>query len=91
MAVGFDGLALTVEPEDRATPSGGLDETQQQSDGGRFSGSIGAQEADHLAFGDFEVQVVKCGDIVVALGQTLGANGGGSHGNLLSSPNCTSV
>ena len=84
MAVGLDGLALAVEPEDRATPLRGLDEPQQQSDGGRLSGSVGAQEADHLALGDFEVEVVEGGDIAVALGQALCSYGGGSHAHLLS-------
>ena len=68
VAVGLDGLALAVEPKDPAPAFGGVDEPEEEADGGRLPGAVGAQVADHLSGGHLEVEVVKGGNIAVALG-----------------------
>jgi hypothetical protein len=80
MPVRLDGLALAVDPEDLASPLGGRDEPQNESDGGRLARPVGTQVSDDLALGDLEVEMVEGGDVAVTLGESLRPDGRGCSG-----------
>ncbi len=50
-------IALDVATQDRGTPRGRVEESEQQSDGGRLAGAVGAEEAEDLALVDRDVEI----------------------------------
>src|SRR5665213_3166902 len=84
--VGVDRMTLAVETEDGRTSSGGVDEPEQQPDGGRLARSIGPQVPEHLAGCGLEVEVGQHINPAVGLGQSLRVDCRW-HGEVLLVPN----
>jgi len=66
-------------PVDGGAAGGRLGQAEQQPDGGRFPGSVRAEEPGDAARGQLEGQVADRGDGAVPLGQRL--DGDGAHGS----------
>ena len=43
-----------------AVPAVGADEAEEQAEGRRLAGAVGAEESEHLAVGHVEGEVVEC-------------------------------
>src|SRR5271165_2280966 len=54
--VRFDGLTLTVEPEDLGPPLGRSDEPEQEANRRRLARAVRAEVTHDLTFGDLEIQ-----------------------------------
>src|SRR3972149_1705505 len=59
-----------IEPEDLGVAAGGVDEAEDERDGGRLAGSVRAQEAIDAAAPHLQVQVVQGEQPPVAFAQT---------------------
>ena len=77
--VRLDGLAVTVETEDRPAALGRLAQPEEKADRGRLARPIGPEITDDLALGNFEVEVIECHDLAVALCEAFGAYGRVRH------------
>ncbi len=66
-------LALAIEPEDLRPSARRAAQCEQQPDGGRLSGAVGPEEADHLARVDLEIEMVKGHDVAEALREAFSA------------------
>ncbi|GAA3087142.1 hypothetical protein GCM10010336_07120 [Streptomyces goshikiensis] len=64
-----------VDPGDDGLAAVGLEQGGQDAHGGGLAGAVGAEQAQHGAFGDIEVHAVQSPDITEGLDQTLGVNG----------------
>ncbi len=88
-------LAAAVPAEDEGAPGRRPDQVQQHADGGRLAGAVGAEEAEHLARPDLQVEVddAAAAPPAVALGQPLGDDGrrGGAAAHPDSSPSSSAT
>ena len=65
-------VARGVVTADADGPCSGLSEAEHHEDAGALAGAVGAEEAEHLAFVDGEVDLVHRGERAVALGEPAG-------------------
>jgi hypothetical protein len=77
-----DPVAPRVEAEDLETTRGRPDQVEQQADGRRLPGAVRAEEAEHLAGLDLEVELGDAALAAVALGQGVGAHDRGHRPTL---------
>jgi hypothetical protein len=64
-----------VRPEHGRRPGTGFQKPEQHADRRRLPGTVGAEEAEHLALGDLEGEVVDRRLLAEAFGEALGADG----------------
>ena len=77
-------LAVADGPaEHLAGPGGRTREPEQELDGRRLAGAVGAEEAEHLAGLDAEVERVEADGPAVDLAQAVGLDGEGGHAGIL--------
>jgi hypothetical protein len=55
-AADLQAVGAAVHPQDLGPPAGGPDQVEQQPDGGRLAGAVGAEEPEHLARPHGQVQ-----------------------------------
>ncbi len=70
------GLLPGVQTKDRSPPPRRPDLIEQRPDGRRLAGAVGAQEPEHLAGPDVEVQVLQRPHTPIVLGEPLGVDRG---------------
>jgi hypothetical protein len=75
-----DGVAPGVAAEQRGLARVGAEQAEQDPDGGRLAGAVGAEEAVDLAGGDLELELVEGTHVAERLRQP-GDGDGGGHGN----------
>jgi len=68
-----------VATEDPHPAAGRTDVVEEQADGRRLPGTVGAEETEHLPAVDDEVEGVDDGGLPVPLREALGADGGRAH------------
>ncbi len=76
LAFDFDGVGGGVEAENLDGAGGGREEAGEHLDGGGFAGAVGAEEAEELAGGDGEIDVLNGGEIAETTGEACGGDGG---------------
>ena len=79
----LDGLLVRVHPEDRRRAARRPNLVHHRSDGRRLARPVGAEEAEHLARLDVEVQIVERLHLAVVLGEALRADRTLAHLTLL--------
>ena len=62
-------IAIAIEPEDRRGSRRRMDESHEEPDRGRLACAVGSEKAEHLAFGDLEVEVEESMPRAVILGE----------------------
>ena len=75
-------MRADVEAAHSGRATGGLDQRGEHPDDGGLAGAVGAEEGEHVAALDGEVEVVDCGERPELAGQPvrLDDGGGGLHG-----------
>src|SRR6185437_1190504 len=68
-ALGGDRLALQIVAGDRDAARRRRDDAGQAAERGRLAGAVRADEAEHLAAGDVELEAADGGEVAVVLGQ----------------------
>jgi hypothetical protein len=77
LALDFDGVGSGVEAENLDAAGGWRKQAGEHLDGGGFAGAVGAEEAEELAGGDGEVDILDGGEVA----ETAGEIGGGDRGD----------
>ena len=78
LALDFDGVSGGVEAEDLNAAGGGSEQAGEHLDGGGFACAVGAEEAEELAGGDGEIDVLNGGEFAETAGE-IGGGDSGSH------------
>ena len=79
LALDFEGMGGEVEAEDLDVAGGGREQAGEHFDGGGFAGAVGAEEAEELARGDGEGDVIDGGEGAEAAGEVADGDGGRIH------------
>jgi len=77
VALDFDGVGEEVLTEDLDGAGGGREEAGEHLDCGGFAGAVRAEEAEELAGGDGEVDVLNGGEVAETAGEACRGDGGG--------------
>jgi hypothetical protein len=73
----LDGVGDGVEAKDLDGPGGGCEEASEHLDGGGFASAVRAEEAEELAGGNGEVDVLDGGEVAETAGEACRGHGGG--------------
>ncbi len=72
----FDDVPVGIEAEHLGPARCGADFVEEYADGGGFSCAVGAEEAEHLADVDLDVDSLQGLELAVVLDQLLDVDGG---------------